>query len=188
MTRRSSYDAIIVGGGPAGLSAALILGRCRRTVLLCDTGRPRNAASRAPHGFLSRDGIPPRDLLRIGRRQISRYGVELGSTEVTDARWTRSGFEVVLHAGHRLSARTLLTATGVVENGRARSVGPEDADEARRGSAEKRRQRIPKSLRPWLLIRRAAPQSFRENGAASGQVGEAKVALSASQPSEPDSN
>ncbi len=116
VTRRSTYDAIVVGGGPAGLSAALILGRCRRSVLVCDTGRPRNAVSRAMHGFLSRDGIPPRELLRIGRRQLSRYGVELLSAEVTDARRTRSGFEVVLAGGRRLSSRTLLIATGVVDH------------------------------------------------------------------------
>lgn len=116
VTRRSSYDAIIVGGGPAGLSAALILGRCRRSVLLCDTGKPRNAASRALHGFFTRDGIPPRELLRIGRRQLRRYGVELLRAEVTDARRTRGRFEVVLAAGRRLSSRTLLIATGVVDH------------------------------------------------------------------------
>ena len=114
MIRR--YDAIIVGGGPAGLSAALILGRCRRSVLICDTGRPRNAASRALHGFLSRDGVSPRALLRMGRSQLSRYGVELISAEVTDAHRTRSGFEVVLDARRRLSSRTLLIATGVVDH------------------------------------------------------------------------
>ena len=68
------------------------------------------------HGFLSRDGIAPRELLRIGRRQLSRYGVEFLSAEVTDARRTRSGFEVVLAGGRRLSSRTLLIATGVVDH------------------------------------------------------------------------
>ncbi|HSB36641.1 MAG TPA: FAD-binding protein, partial [Thermoanaerobaculia bacterium] len=67
-TRPRAYDAIIVGGGPAGLSAALILGRCRRRVLLCDSGRPRNAVSRALHGFLTRDGVRPGELVAIGRR------------------------------------------------------------------------------------------------------------------------
>lgn len=61
------FDVIIVGAGPAGLSAALILGRCRRKVLVCDAGHPRNAASRALHGYLTRDGIEPAKLLRIGR-------------------------------------------------------------------------------------------------------------------------
>lgn len=80
-----SYDAIIVGGGPAGLSAALILGRCRRRVLVCDAGSPRNAASRSLHGFLTRDGTRPLELLRIGRGQLARYGVEFRKTEVVAA-------------------------------------------------------------------------------------------------------
>jgi thioredoxin reductase len=61
-------EVIIVGGGPAGLSAALVLGRCRRNVLLFDAGQPRNAASHALHGFLSRDGINPLELLEISAR------------------------------------------------------------------------------------------------------------------------
>ena len=113
MIRR--YDALIGGGGPAGLSAALILGRCRRRVILCDTGRPRNAASRALHGFLTRDGIAPAELLRIARRQLARYGTELLRAEVRDARRTRSGFEVVLAGARRLTSRTLLIATGVAD-------------------------------------------------------------------------
>jgi thioredoxin reductase len=114
--RRSRlYDAVILGGGPAGLSAALILGRCRRRVLLCDAGRPRNAASKALHGFLTRDGIPPADLIRTGRREVAKYGVELVSGEARDARRTKAGFEVVLSTGRRLSSRTLLVATGVAD-------------------------------------------------------------------------
>jgi thioredoxin reductase len=63
-------DVVIVGGGPAGLSAALMLGRCRRRVVVCDEGRPRNASARALHGYLTRDGVPPRELLRLGREEL----------------------------------------------------------------------------------------------------------------------
>ena len=67
------HDAVIVGGGPAGLSAALILGRCRRKVLVFDTSAYRNAASHALHGYLTRDGIPPLDFLAIARDQLAAY-------------------------------------------------------------------------------------------------------------------
>src|SRR4029450_10674659 len=89
------YDVIIVGGGPAGLSAALVLGRCRRRVLVCDTGKPRNAASQAMHGFLSRDGIPPWEVLKIARDQLQPYEtVELRDVEVTAAECRKSRFYV----------------------------------------------------------------------------------------------
>ena len=111
------YDAIIVGGGPAGLSAALILGRCRRRVLICDAGLPRNAASHALHGFLTRDGIEPAELLRIGREQLRRYdSVELRAIEVTDASYFGDGFEVTLSDGTCRRSRKLLLATGVVDH------------------------------------------------------------------------
>jgi thioredoxin reductase len=67
------YDVIIVGAGPAGLSAALMLGRCRRSVVVFDTGKPRNAASRALHGYLTRDGISPHDFLRLARGELAQY-------------------------------------------------------------------------------------------------------------------
>src|SRR5438034_1389272 len=80
------YDVIVIGAGPAGLSAALMLGRCRRRVLVCDTGRPRNATAGALHGFLSRDGTAPLDLLRMAREQMRPYEtVELRDIEVTAA-------------------------------------------------------------------------------------------------------
>jgi hypothetical protein len=73
----SRFDVVIVGGGPAGLSAALMLGRCRRRVAVCDDDQPRNAASKAAHGLFTRDGENPRELLRIGRAQLLSYSVEL---------------------------------------------------------------------------------------------------------------
>jgi len=113
-----SYDIVIVGAGPAGLSAALILGRCRRSVLVCDTGRPRNAASQALHGFLTRDGIPPLEFLAIARRELGQYEtVELRQTSVTDAvcREDRR-FDVTLAGAEVVRSRKLLVATGVVDH------------------------------------------------------------------------
>ena len=111
------YDVIVIGAGPAGLSAALMLGRSRRRVLVCDTGKPRNAASRAMHGFLSRDGMPPREFLKISREQLARYEtVELRDIEVTSAECRDSLFHVTLADGSELQCRKLLIATGVVDH------------------------------------------------------------------------
>ncbi|MEP6637355.1 MAG: NAD(P)/FAD-dependent oxidoreductase, partial [Acidobacteriota bacterium] len=109
-------DAVIVGSGPAGLSAALVLGRCRRRVLICDAGHPRNAATRALHGYLTRDGIDPGELLRIGRQQLLPYAtVELRECEVTDAAVVANGFEITINNSERIYSRKLLLATGVVD-------------------------------------------------------------------------
>lgn len=109
-------DVIIAGGGIAGLSAALILGRSRRNVLLCDTGRPRNATSSALHGFLSRDGIDPFELRRIGYEQLGRYpSVACRRVEVVDGKGTEMGYEVTLGDGNRLQCKYLLIATGIVD-------------------------------------------------------------------------
>ena len=112
------YDVIIVGGGPAGLSAALILGRCRRRVLVCDAGRPRNAAALEMHGFLTRDGTPPRDFLRIAREQLGPYDtVTIRDIAVAAAECRGdSRFHVSLADGSGLETRKLLIATGVADN------------------------------------------------------------------------
>jgi thioredoxin reductase len=107
------YDVIIVGGGPAGLSAATILGRARRRVLIFDDGKYRNEASRGIHGFLSRDGIHPAELRRIAREQLSRYEVEYVCNHVTAARQIPGGFEVKIDDNSVRNSKTLLIATGV---------------------------------------------------------------------------
>ncbi len=106
-------DVVVIGGGAAGLSAALLLGRCRRRVVVCDAGRPRNAPATALHGYLTRDGTAPAELLRLGREELRPYGVELRQVLVTDVAQGPDGFEVRLETGERLTARTLLLATGV---------------------------------------------------------------------------
>jgi thioredoxin reductase len=105
-----TFDVLIVGGGPAGLSAALVLGRARRRVALVDSGEPRNAAAHESHGFLTRDGVPPAELLRLGRAEITGYGVELLDDRVVSV---TPGFEVRLESGTTLSARKLLVTAGM---------------------------------------------------------------------------
>ena len=110
------WEVIIIGAGPAGLSAALILGRCRRRVLIVDTDKPRNWASRALHGFLTRDGIHPRELRRRGREELKQYNsVRLRSIEARTAQRVKSGFQVTLGDRSTHQCRKLLLATGVVD-------------------------------------------------------------------------
>jgi thioredoxin reductase len=106
----SSYDVVVVGGGAAGLSAALVLGRARRRVVVVDAGAPRNAPAAHMQGFLSRDGMSPADLLAVGRVEVTGYGVELVEEQVIGI---EAGFVVRLAGGRVLSARRILVATGV---------------------------------------------------------------------------
>ncbi|MFF9215023.1 NAD(P)/FAD-dependent oxidoreductase [Streptomyces viridosporus] len=107
-----THDVVVVGGGAAGLSAALVLGRARRRTLVVDAGEPRNAPSSHMQGYLSRDGMAPAEFLAVGREEIARYGVELVRDRVTDV--TRDGdFTVVLGAGRTVRARRLVVATGL---------------------------------------------------------------------------
>lgn len=108
--RPMSYDVLVVGGGAAGLTAALVLGRARRRVLVVDAGSPRNAPAAHMQGFLSRDGMPPADLLEAGRAEVRRYGVELANDRVVSV---EPGFRARLAGGTDLTARRVLFATGV---------------------------------------------------------------------------
>ncbi|MEZ3180416.1 NAD(P)/FAD-dependent oxidoreductase [Streptomyces pimonensis] len=107
-----TYDVVVVGGGAAGLSAALVLGRARHRTLVVDAGEPRNAPSSHMQGYLSRDGMAPAEFLALGREEIARYGVELVRDRVTDV--TGGGdFTVVLDEGPAVRARRLVVATGL---------------------------------------------------------------------------
>ncbi len=106
------YDVAIIGGGAAGLSAALVLGRARRKVLVCDSGQPRNQPSHAVHGFFTRDGISPAELLHIGREQLAPYPVEIVHSKVTDI-IPGQAFSITLEDGRTEQARKILLATGM---------------------------------------------------------------------------
>jgi len=111
------WDALIVGAGPAGLSAALVLGRCCRRVLVCDRGTPRSWASKEMHGFVSRDPIPPGEFLQLARDELARYdGVRIVDLDVVRASRTDAGFEIAGAEGPSHAGRKLLIATGLFDD------------------------------------------------------------------------
>jgi thioredoxin reductase len=113
------YDVVVVGGGAAGLSAALVLGRARRRVAVVDSGEPRNAPAAHMHGFLGSDGLPPAELLANGRAEVADYGVDLisgtaiGITRCETRPLSRQRFHVALDSGRTLTARRVLVTTGL---------------------------------------------------------------------------
>ena len=117
------YDVLIIGAGSAGLAAALTLGRCCRRVLLADGGPPRNAESPAVHNFLTRDGIRPAELLRLGREQLASYptveivplAVETLARAGRHFRATARRTDTDTDAPRALTARAVLLATGVTD-------------------------------------------------------------------------
>ena len=125
------YDVVVVGGGPAGLSAAVALTRSRRTVLVADSGDPRNAPAAHVHNYLGREGTPPGDLLATGRAELAGYGGEIVTGTVTsaqrldDAQEDGARFRIVLAGGEPaltggvltrgVLARRLLVTTGLAD-------------------------------------------------------------------------
>jgi thioredoxin reductase len=111
------HDVVVVGGGPAGLSAALVLGRARKRTLLLDSGTPRNASSHGVHGYLGLDGLPPAELRRRAREELSRYpSVEVRETAAASIERAERGLlRAALGDGGSVVARRVLVATGVVD-------------------------------------------------------------------------
>ncbi|MFC7380649.1 NAD(P)/FAD-dependent oxidoreductase [Sphaerisporangium rhizosphaerae] len=109
----NQYDVVVIGGGAAGLSAALVLSRARREVLVVDAGAPRNAPATHMHGFLSRDGTPPGELLAAGRREVKGYGGDVVDGQAVSARRAGAVFEIELSGGVTVRARRVLVATGL---------------------------------------------------------------------------
>lgn len=119
MSATANWDVVIVGAGPAGLSAALVLGRAKRRVLLCDKGTPRNWASRRLHGFITRDGIDPKEFRALAHDELARYErVKLRFEQVVGATPldAGTGFSVKFARGTVVRTRKLLLATGVIDH------------------------------------------------------------------------
>ncbi|GHO42397.1 NAD(P)/FAD-dependent oxidoreductase [Ktedonospora formicarum] len=110
------FDCAIIGGGPAGLSAALVLGRARRHVVVFDDDKPRNAVTQHSHGFLTRDGVQPAEFRALGRQDIAAYpSVAFHAARIESARKLETTFEVVTDSGEIFESRTLLLTTGIQE-------------------------------------------------------------------------
>ena len=119
----NEYDVLIVGGGAAGLSAALVLARARRSVVVIDAGQPRNAPAAHMHGFLGSDGLPPAALLAAAKREVTGYGASVvpGTVTAIDPSADVPGahgpsFEITLDAGQVLTASRVLVSTGLTDD------------------------------------------------------------------------
>jgi thioredoxin reductase/SAM-dependent methyltransferase len=117
MTSETFFDVVVIGGGPAGLSGAVLLARSLRSVLVIDAGEPRNASAHAVHNFLSHEGVAPGELLALGRDEVRSYGGEIWSGRVVAARRYDDdlGFSVSLEDGRTARGRRLLVTTGLTD-------------------------------------------------------------------------
>ncbi|WP_444963624.1 NAD(P)/FAD-dependent oxidoreductase [Nocardiopsis sp. M1B1] len=109
------YDAVVVGGGAAGLNGALMLARARRSVAVVDSGAPRNAPASGVHGLLAQEGVSPAELLERGRAEVRGYGGHVNTGEVTAVTRDGDGFRVELADGRGVRARRILVTTGLVD-------------------------------------------------------------------------
>lgn len=110
-------DVVIIGGGTAGLSAALVLGRARRNALVLDRGQPRNAPAAAAHGVFTREGTPPAELLQIARDQLRGYpSIEVRDGAAVAVEAGIDDFHVMTASGERIGARKLLLAYGLADS------------------------------------------------------------------------
>jgi thioredoxin reductase len=110
-----AVDAVVIGGGAAGLSAGVVLARAGRSVTVVDAGGPRNAPASHVHGFLTRDGVAPSDLVALGAKEVVGYGGQIMEGEVATARATADGFDIGLDDGTELRTRRIVLASGVVD-------------------------------------------------------------------------
>lgn len=106
------YDVRIVGGGPAGLDAALQLGRSLRNVLICDNNGQRNSPADEVHGFLTWEGIPPQELHQLGREEVKNYNVKFQDSQVTSVFGDKNGFTSKLSSDETVTRRKVVLATG----------------------------------------------------------------------------
>ncbi|MEU9884535.1 NAD(P)/FAD-dependent oxidoreductase [Sphaerisporangium sp. NPDC051011] len=109
------YDVVVIGGGAAGLSGALTLARARRSVVVVDDGRPRNAPADGVHGYLGREGTPPGELLATGREEVRAYGGLITRGTVVAVERDAAGFTARLDDGNAIRGRRLLVTTGLVD-------------------------------------------------------------------------
>ena len=115
MSDDMTFDVVVIGGGAAGLSGAMALGRSRRSVLVIDAGEPRNAPADHAHNYLGREGVPPLELLEIGRAEVAAYGVEVLDDRVVGLSGEAGSFLVTTEGGRRVGARRILVAGGVTD-------------------------------------------------------------------------
>jgi thioredoxin reductase len=110
------FDCAIIGGGPAGLNAALVLGRARREVLLLDHNQPRNAVTQESHGFITRDGTSPQEFRRLAHQDLMKYpSIHIQSSKVQDVKSHADVFELMTESGETYHARKTILATGLRE-------------------------------------------------------------------------